>query len=715
MKQRAFVPLLLIFLTACNTGKAPPLSVTPPNPVVELAAPLPLTDTPSSTSPPTPTPGYTPTVAPTPDLTPTLASVPNVELVGHIGGATHAVFALENLAFVGVGPELVILDATDPARPTQVGHVLLPVNRELSIGVRDIYVADSKAYVIDGSLWVVDVSDPAAPIVVGFYDMGGDAWRVVAARAPDLGGVYAYVVAGRQHDLQIVDVSIPDNPSGAGSYKDFPGGVYDVAVTGDYAYVAVRGRSDQPHTSGLWVMDISEPYNPTRIGFCDRDFYDSVNDVSVANGYAFIVGSYLQVVDVSDPRAPYETATLFVGEGRHVTVRGNYAFIATRYTGLHTVDLSNPAVPVQVGLYNPPEEAPHIKHAAVAANYAYVLVGYGPHSGGLRVVDVSDPAAPVEVGLYRPPNGAWDVAIVGDRSSDQGRVYAYVAADGEGLQVLDVSNPAAPIVVGFESSDWVDNVTVAGDYAYLYNMAGRLQVMDISDPTNPVGVGAYAELETIRDVVVVGDYAYIVAEDDGLRVVDISRPAAPSEVGSYSWGERTGTLRLAVAGDYAYVFTAESSRGAPSDDSLRVVDISNPVNPVEVGSYDIPDWYYPPGDSSEEALRISNDMVAAGNQVYVFDDRLYVVDVSDPTSPTEADIYSLPATVLVEGDCVYLIDGSLSVVGGSSSVAPADDFNLPISGVVKVQDGYVYYPKGDDGLLIFRLVSPVTTCSSDGR
>ena len=108
-------------------------------------------------------------------------------------------------------------------------------------------------------------------------------------------------------------------------------------------------------------------------------------------------------------------------------------------------------------------------------------------------------------------------------------------------------------------------------------------------------------------------------------------------------------------------------------------------------------------------------MVAAGNQVYVFDDRLYVVDVSDPTSPAEAAIYGLPATVVVEGDCVYLIDGSLSVVGGSRFVAPADDFNLPISGVVKAQDGYIYYPKGDDGLLIFRLVSPVTTCSSDGR
>ena len=46
----------------------------------------------------------------------------NVELIGQVGGATQAVAVAGSYAYVGVGPQLVILDISDPAQPAVVGR-----------------------------------------------------------------------------------------------------------------------------------------------------------------------------------------------------------------------------------------------------------------------------------------------------------------------------------------------------------------------------------------------------------------------------------------------------------------------------------------------------------------------------------------------------------------------------------------------------------------
>ena len=51
-----------------------------------------------------------------------------------------------------------------------------------------------------------------------------------------MSGHYAYVAVGGA-GLEVIDVSDPANPRRVGSY-DTPGGAVDVAVSGDYAYVA---------------------------------------------------------------------------------------------------------------------------------------------------------------------------------------------------------------------------------------------------------------------------------------------------------------------------------------------------------------------------------------------------------------------------------------------------------------------------------------------
>jgi hypothetical protein len=57
--------------------------------------------------------------------------------------------------------------------------------------------------------------------------------------------------------------------------------------------------------------------------------------------------------------------------------------------------------------------------------------------------------------------------------------------------------------------------------------------VDVSHPLAPV-VAAPLDLagDLMEDVAVVGNYAYVAADDQGLRVLDVSNPLAPFEVGS---------------------------------------------------------------------------------------------------------------------------------------------------------------------------------------
>ena len=137
---------------------------------------------------------------------------------------------------------------------------------------------------------------------------------------------------------------------------------------------------------------------------------------------------------------------------------------------------------------------------------------------------------------------------------------------------------------------------------------------------------------------VAGNYAYVADIHRGLRVVDVSTPGNPHEVGACDtpgWA-----MDVAVSGNYAYV--ADYYHG------LRVVDISTPGNPREVGAYDTPGWAY--------------GVAVAGNYAYVTDgdSGLWLVDVSAPGNPHEVGAYDTPGWaygVAVSGNYAYVTDG----------------------------------------------------------
>jgi hypothetical protein len=312
------------------------------------------------------------------------------------------------------------------------------------------------------------------------------------------------------------------------------------------------------------------------------------------------------------------------------------------------VDISTPANPAEAGLYDP---LGYVYDVAAAGGYAYVTNG-----DGLQVLDISTPSSPTQVGFRDTPGSARSLAVAGN--------HAYIADSvpfgDSGLRVVDVSDPANPAEMGSCAVSYISSIAVAGSHAYATG-GHSLQVLDVSNPANPWEVGSYDAPGYAEDVVVVGNYAYVAEAPSGywggLRVIDVTTPWRPMEVGFYDTpGYPYG---VAISGSHAYV--------ADGDPGLRIVNVSNPYNPWEEGAYETPGS--------------ADDVAVAGDFVYIAEyaawaeatgqeigGGLRVVDVSDPTNPTEVGFYDTP--------------------GGPGKVATAG--------------GYVYVAHGDMGLFVLR-------------
>ncbi|NIM18756.1 MAG: T9SS type A sorting domain-containing protein [Candidatus Latescibacteria bacterium] len=254
----------------------------------------------------------------------------------------------------------------------------------------------------------------------------------------------------------------------------------------------------------------------------------------------------------------------------------------------------------------------------------------------------------------------------------------------------DISQNPAVEVVG----KWVFGpcyvVTTVGDVAY-FGDGVVLNIMDFSDPAAPV---LLARLELpgleIHDLCVVGFHAYVANHEAGLRVIDVAQPSEPVEVGYYV----TGDLAYGVAVSGSNAFVADRLRG------LRVLDVSDPASPTEVGFY----------ETETRAMGIA----VSGQYAYLANgyDGLRVLDVSDPTNPVSVGLVDtyLAFDVAVRGSYAYVADHvqGFRVIDVSDPANPvqvghrADGYGWDVA----VSGNFAYVALGGIGLRIIDISDP---------
>ncbi len=286
---------------------------------------------------------------------------------------------------------------------------------------------------------------------------------------------------------------------------DTPGSAVDIAMAGNYAYVA-------DETGGVRIVDVdvSNPAAPAEVGFYPEIFPDAVTGVVVVENTAYVANSSkgLEVLDVSNPANPVKLGQNYAHVALGVAVAGGYAYVAAGNDGLVVLDVTNPSNPLMAVNLDTPGTALRVK---VTGGYAYVADSYS-----LRVINISDPTNPVEVGAFDPTDDVLGMDVAGG--------YAYVAAGGN-MIVLDVSNPAAPTEVAqFNPPGYAKNVIVIGDLAYIADTQNGLRVVDVSNPAAPVEVEHY--VDGFHDVDVAGAYVYAAGGWDGLVILGIASSAS---------------------------------------------------------------------------------------------------------------------------------------------------------------------------------------------
>lgn len=277
----------------------------------------------------------------------------------------------------------------------------------------------------DGRLYVLDVSDPANPIVT--TSVGG----------PSLGVLHQGVLYGAEgvQGLTVYDVLTPGGPIPRAVFglPDLLTYFNAVKVRGGYLY-AVGFDRELGGFLGVWDLATSPPTLASAVPLATSGF------ALAFAGDRLLVGrpDGLEVRSLVDPTSPALVASSPM-DLYSLAADGDLAWVATSTGDLVSIDLTSPGGPVELGRLPLGALARDIEVLG-SGRLALALHSASLDTGDLAVIDVSNPAAPAllaSAGLSAP---VFDIAMAGST--------AFLGTAG-GTLTVDLSDPAHPAVLAF--------------------------------------------------------------------------------------------------------------------------------------------------------------------------------------------------------------------------------------------------------------------------
>ena len=249
-------------------------------------------------------------------------------------------------------------------------------------------------------------------------------------------------------------------------------------------------------------------------------------------------------------------------------------------------------------------------------------------SDGTSIIDIStNPHNPVEVGFIPGASSTWrDLKVHGH--------YCYVTNEtGGGLDIISLEDPFNPYKVGAYTSTFTSahNINIADGYAYIFGAnvdAGGCRILDLTDPENPVEVGSW-ETTYFHDGYVKNDTLYGSGIYYGsLYIVDVSDKTNPTTLVEHNYSNY-GSHAVWVSDDSKYAITADEKNGG----YINIFDIQDFSNINHLST-----WYPNETNASNKSA----------HNVFFKDNLLYIsyyvygtriVDMSDPSNPVEVGYY----------------------------------------------------------------------------
>ena len=524
----------------------------------------------------------------------------NMERISQYGGWVRNFHITGNRATMCVNVKIEILEFSVFGNPSVTGQTFLPGQCEVLVSSNDYaYVAGD--YFDAYGIIVFNISNPQDIQQADFITVTGPVKELL------IDGEYLYV--NNNASVIIYSLINPAEPLYLGTYYSGYGSrISSIAVSNNYLYAA-KG------TNGLTVIDVSDKSNPNQVS--TFPFTGSASSVAIISNYAFVSDNTeatvngLQLFDVTNPLLPVLYDLFALPASQKISASGAVAYVIS--DNLYLLDISNPTNPIVASTL----ELPYLVELTGNKLYKYRFAGNSTYFSldFFSEEVVSNPYQPDQVSLYKFMNGAWGIS-----KKDN---HAFFASDSDGLHVVNISDPKLPYwVSSVDLPGRAMSVTINGDYAYVSSGPDGLNIVDISSPDFPSFEGQYDPTGSVSDAEIIGDLAFLAAGSDGLIIINISNPANPTFVGQYNTSGNAG--RLDVNGDFAYI----------TDDynGLNIINISNPSSPYFVDSFDT-------------TFRAANVLVSE-NVVYLTDIEgegysngwLRIIDISNPAQPTQLGV-----------------------------------------------------------------------------
>ncbi len=293
--------------------------------------------------------------------------------------------------------------------------------------------------------------------------------------------------------------------------------------------------------------------------------------------------------------------------------------------GLRIFDMTHPVFPTLVGTV----KLTGLVDMAVQGTKVYLLEGTSWNGKGkLYCYDVSVPSAPQKEAEIEIKKAT--------RLVVSGSVAAVLISYGDqaGMQLIDISQPDHFSLLGRLPFHNPTHLQVAANSAYVIEEKNRrsssLVLADISNPLQPIR-GEELSVPVPSGLAVQGRYAYLtntmqgrnnLSDEAGLTVIDLTPQMAtgPRKVDFIALGKAED---VAVSGKMAYVSVGRQHYNDKDTGGLRIVDISEPVNPRLVGTF-----------VSDEASHVAvQDEIVCLTLTQHWDRLLRIFDVSEPARP----------------------------------------------------------------------------------
>lgn len=293
----------------------------------------------------------------------------------------------------------------------------------------------------------------------------------------------------------------------------------------------------------------------------------------------------------------------------NVVIEGTHAFTVGPL-GLDIFDVSDPTAPTQIS---------HIDGATDGFNDVKVLTSGGKTvafcaplgNEDTYVIDVTDPANPVVATTI--PQYSHSVFL----RSEGAQQLMYLATYTNKVPVYDVTAPLVPVMIGEATvpdpyGDGVHDLFATHDMIYANSTTAGMVAIDVSGglasgteagriPTSYSHASWAATTSGGRKFVLNGDEGMNTNQDGGafLRILEGDPTSAGfinTELARYQTRPEVGIHNIQVVGDKVYI--------AYYHDGARIIDISDPTTPTEIAHYNTWDDATAPGSAFEAALGI---------------------------------------------------------------------------------------------------------------